>query len=188
MADLVLTALYDNAAAAQSARDGLVAAGVPSANILVHGGTTTDAAGSWWNRLEGVTLPHTDRHLYTEGLRRGGHLVTVRVPAALEAEAIAVLERYAPLDLDERAGTWRAEGWRPDDGERLPPEEDPRRFGGLGDSIAYAATPVSTPPAHAHTHAPASGLAEPAASYAGPYRRVRRYSYVPTAPVTSTPP
>ena len=65
----------------------------------------------FWGGLSDLFLPDEDRHAYAEGLSRGGYLLSARVPAGLEDEAVAVLERGDPVDLDERSASWRQSGW-----------------------------------------------------------------------------
>jgi uncharacterized protein (TIGR02271 family) len=118
MTQRTLTALYDTRGAAETARDGLVALGVPSHQVAVRG--TGDNAGSattgeedrgFWAGLSDLFLPDEDRSAYAEGMRRGGYLLTAHVPDGLEDQALKVLERSDPVDVDERAASWRQEGW-----------------------------------------------------------------------------
>src|SRR3954467_10632150 len=72
------------------------------------------AAGGLAGSLAGAGVSETDAHAYGEGVRRGGTLVTVRIAEARTVPASAVteiLERHGPVDLDEKASAWRAEGW-----------------------------------------------------------------------------
>ncbi|MHB2210877.1 hypothetical protein [Methylobacterium sp. CM6257] len=72
------------------------------------------AAGGLAGALAGAGVSETDAQAYGEGVRRGGTLVTVRVDparAALAPTVTEILERHGPVDLDEKAGAWRAEGW-----------------------------------------------------------------------------
>ena len=65
----------------------------------------------FWASLADLFMPDEDRHTYSEGLRRGGYLLTARVPDELEAAAADVLESSEPIDLDHRRESWRQEGW-----------------------------------------------------------------------------
>ena len=47
----------------------------------------------------------------TEGVRRGGTLVTVRTDDARASTAMDILEEHGSVDIDERAQGWRSEGW-----------------------------------------------------------------------------
>src|SRR4051812_40452402 len=119
MAERTLTAMYDDRGAAEAARDRLVALGVPSGDVTIRGtgaGTTTGAASAeedkgFWASLADLFAPEEDRHAYAEGLRRGGYLLSARVPDGLEDRASDVLERSGAVDIDERAESWRQSGW-----------------------------------------------------------------------------
>jgi uncharacterized protein (TIGR02271 family) len=118
MTERTITALYDTKGAAETARDGLVALGVPSHQIAIRGteegaasATTGEEDGGFWASLSDLFMPDEDRSAYAEGMRRGGYLLTTHVPADLEDQALEVLERSDPVDLDQRAESWRQEGW-----------------------------------------------------------------------------
>src|SRR5215217_3525086 len=118
MTERTITALYDTRGAAETARDGLVALGVPSHQIAIRGteegaarATTGEEDGGFWASLSDLFMPDEDRSTYAEGMRRGGCLLTTHVPADLEDQALEVLERSDPVDLDQRAESWRQEGW-----------------------------------------------------------------------------
>ena len=118
MTERTITALYDTRGAAETARDGLVALGVPSHQVAIRGtgegaagATTGEEDGGFWASLSDLFMPDEDRSTYAEGLRRGGYLLTAHVPDDLEDQALEVLERSDPVDLDQRAESWRQEGW-----------------------------------------------------------------------------
>jgi stress response protein YsnF len=120
MADRTMTAMYDTRGAAESARDDLVALGIPSANVTIRGtesGASTSSTSSttedkgFLDSLADLFFPEEDQHTYAEGVRRGGYLLSARVPDGLEDQATDVLERYDPVDVDERAESWRQSGW-----------------------------------------------------------------------------
>jgi len=69
------------------------------------------AAGGLTGGLTGAGLSETDAHTYSEGVRRGGTLVTVRADETRSASVMDILEEHGSIDLDERAQGWRAEGW-----------------------------------------------------------------------------
>jgi hypothetical protein len=79
------TAYFETRAAADAAVNDLVAAGIVRDQISVAGtgapGTTTSSDRSFWEELKDLFLPAEDRYAYAEGLRRGGVLVSVRVPS-----------------------------------------------------------------------------------------------------------
>ena len=117
-----VSALFDNHADAQRAVDRLVAAGIPESHIQqVAGGsgtaTTASHAGDedrqgFWNSLGDFLFPDEDRYTYAEGLSRGGCLVTVSGVSGGEYEtALDILDEEGSVNLDERAESWRSEGW-----------------------------------------------------------------------------
>jgi uncharacterized protein (TIGR02271 family) len=121
MTERTITALYDTKGAAESARDDLVALGVPSTEVTIRGtedggsgATATSSATEdkgFWSSLADLFAPDEDRYTYAEGVRRGGYLLTARVPEGLEDQAADALERHDPVDLDQRVESWRQEGW-----------------------------------------------------------------------------
>jgi hypothetical protein len=120
MAERTLTAMYDDRGAAEAARDRLVALGVPSGDVTIHGtdaGATATAAPAaeedkgFLASLADLFAPEEDRHTYAEGLRRGGYVLSARVPEGLEDRAIDLLENSGAVDVDERAESWRQGGW-----------------------------------------------------------------------------
>ncbi|PDV97918.1 hypothetical protein [Candidatus Chloroploca asiatica] len=65
--------------------------------------------------LMGTGVPEESAHIYAEGVRRGGVLLTVSVDAAM-AERInvdAVMRRYGVVDIEERSKQWHKTDWHP---------------------------------------------------------------------------
>ncbi|WP_449409989.1 YsnF/AvaK domain-containing protein [Methylobacterium komagatae] len=118
-----ITAMYDNRAEAEAAQAKLVAAGIPQASIKLLAGTQTAQTGTskgydhtrdeggFWASLKDAFMPEEDRYTYSEGLSRGGTLLTVSVEDAHVDTAMNILEEHGSVDLDEREATWRKEGW-----------------------------------------------------------------------------
>ncbi|WP_245614873.1 general stress protein [Muricoccus aerilatus] len=69
------------------------------------------AAGGLLGSLTGAGVEERDAHVYSEGVRRGGSLVTVRTDDARAAEAEAIMVRYNPVDATSREADYRAGGW-----------------------------------------------------------------------------
>ena len=84
------------------------------------------AAGGLLGSLTGAGVPEDHAHVYTEGVRRGSTLVTVRADDARASEAEAIMGRHSPVDLDQRGQAYRSTGdWSRFDETRgeLTPEE-----------------------------------------------------------------
>ncbi len=83
------------------------------------------AAGGLLGALAGAGVPEEHAHVYAEGLRRGGSLVTVRAEDTQAAEADSIMQRYNPADMEQRAAAYRSDDWSQFDPNRatLTPEE-----------------------------------------------------------------
>jgi uncharacterized protein (TIGR02271 family) len=69
-------------------------------------------------------VPEDEAHYYAEGVRRGGTLVTVTAENDAEADdAVEVLKRHGAVDIDERATSWKKQGW----GGRFQADEEAGR-------------------------------------------------------------
>jgi hypothetical protein len=86
-----------------AALSGLAGAGVGA----VAGGVTGGLIGA----LVDMGLPEDEAQYYTEGIRRGGTLVTLQTSDHLADQARDVMNRYNPVDLNERVSSWRERGW-----------------------------------------------------------------------------
>ena len=116
-----ITALFDRPAEAQAAQAKLVAAGIPQSAIkLVQGAQTARTSGSYdyhkdeggfWGSLKDFFMPEEDRYAYSEGLSRGGTLLTASVEPTQTETAYDILEQHGSVDLDQRESAWRKEGW-----------------------------------------------------------------------------
>jgi hypothetical protein len=74
----------------------------PMSQVMIRGG--------FWAALSGWFFPDDDRHLYAEGLRRGGFLISVEVDDATHDTAHDILDDEGSIDIDERAdtsGVWK---------------------------------------------------------------------------------
>jgi hypothetical protein len=86
----------------------VVAAGwlASTAAVAVAGG----AAGGIIGALTQTGVSEDEAHVYAEGVRRGGTLVTARVPDADRGRYEGILSRSA-IRVRERADAYRAGGW-----------------------------------------------------------------------------
>ncbi len=70
------------------------------------------AGGGLLGSLVGAGVNETDAHVYAEGVRRGGTLVTVRADDGQRASVEAIFARYAGVDAATRGNEYRAGGWQ----------------------------------------------------------------------------
>jgi len=69
------------------------------------------AAGGMIGGLAGAGFGEEEAVTYSEGVRRGGHLVVVRTDEMRAAEAERILDGYDPVDMVTRTDEWRRSGW-----------------------------------------------------------------------------
>jgi hypothetical protein len=65
----------------------------------------------FWDTLGDWLLPDEDRGTYAEGLSRGGYLLSVEATDAQYERVLDILDDEGTIDIDERAQSWRSEGW-----------------------------------------------------------------------------
>ncbi len=120
-----ITAFYDSRDYANSAATKLKQFGVPASDVIVSPENARDELGvrsgqnsyaepkrtGFWASLEEMFGDTEDQHTYTEGVRRGGTLLTAHVTDAQLDQAIVIVDEHGSIDLDEREETWRSEGW-----------------------------------------------------------------------------
>jgi hypothetical protein len=77
------------------------------------------AAGGLLGGLTGAGVSQSDAHVYAEGVRRGGSLVTARVSEADKSRVEAILDRHKAINVGQRGQAYRSAGWKTFD-ERAP--------------------------------------------------------------------
>jgi hypothetical protein len=115
----IVTALFEDRAAAQRALQALMEAGVTRDRIALIGADGSrdvssisgfrDLAARDDGRaaLHDLPLPDDDLRVFEAGLRRGHALLSARVDAENMEEAVAVIDLFEPLDLDRGSREWQ---------------------------------------------------------------------------------
>ena len=120
-----LVAVFDNRSDAQKAMDDLLASGFNRSDLrLSEGGTQTGTTASGAGLQEDESMGDSIKHFFTdlfgsdrsdrmeqynEAIARGHYVLTVTAPNEPEVERAAdLVERYGPVDIDERASVWAA--------------------------------------------------------------------------------
>ena len=85
----------------------------------IAGGATGGIIGA----LVDSGVPEDHAHVYSEAVRRGGTLLSVRVDDSQAARVQAILDRYQPLDPVRVGDEYRRSGW-----ERFDPNAEPYRL------------------------------------------------------------
>jgi uncharacterized protein (TIGR02271 family) len=121
MTTRTITAIYDSEAEARQARERLVNVGLDDDDVrivsqqLSRSAVSSDASATadkgMWESIKDFFVGEEDRSAYSEGLRRGGYLLTARVDDEHSDQAMVELEQTNAIDLDERSAQWRSEGW-----------------------------------------------------------------------------
>lgn len=93
----------------------VIAAG-PLVSALAGAGIGA-AAGGLLGALVDAGIPEEQAELYTEGVRRGSTLVTVRSADDRASQAVDILNRHNPIDVEQRSREWRQSGWT---GKEMP--------------------------------------------------------------------
>jgi len=101
----------------------VVAAGWLGATVIgaATGAVAGGAVGGLVGALTEAGVPEEEAHVYSEGVRRGGTLLSVRVADARASDVEMALERYRPTDIRARGQEYRSSGWTRFDPSAPPP-------------------------------------------------------------------
>lgn len=91
----------------------VVAAGwLASTAVGALGGAVVGgAAGGIVGGLTDAGVPEAEAHVYAEGVRRGGTLVTAKVDDARASQAESILRNQKSVDVTARGTAYRTSGW-----------------------------------------------------------------------------
>ncbi len=78
----------------------------------IAGAAVGGVAGGLLGALANAGVPEHEAHVYAEGIRRGGTLVSVRADESRAETATAILQNAAGVDIDRRRTDYLAEGWQ----------------------------------------------------------------------------
>ncbi len=76
------------------------------------GAAVGGATGGLLGALANAGVPEEESHVYAEGIRRGGTLVSVRADDSRADSVSAILRSSAGVDLDQRRSDYLSEGWK----------------------------------------------------------------------------
>ena len=100
----------------------VVAAGWFATTALgaIAGGATGGIVGA----LVGAGVSEEHAHVYSEAVRRGGTLLSVKTPDDQAGRVHAILDRHEPIDPARRATEYRKAGWKTFDPLAAPYDTD----------------------------------------------------------------
>jgi hypothetical protein len=105
----------------------VLAAGWLAATVVgaATGAVAGGIAGGLVGAMTRAGIDDGDAHVYAEGIRRGGTMVSVRGDAKSTTIAREILQNLDTVDLNARANLFRDNGWRQfDESERVASEEE----------------------------------------------------------------
>ena len=117
----VLVAVYDDYATAQQAEQDLLKNGFTKDEIKVSSGSDSSTSTTEHEHEGGISgffrnlfgghadADTTESHEYAEAVRRGGSVITATVDDDRIDAATAILDRYNPVDFDQRVDSYRPE-------------------------------------------------------------------------------
>ncbi len=172
MTKQTITAFYDTRSEADQAAAMLKQAGVPALDITVSPDTARDELGvrdtyaepqstGFWASLDKMFGGTDDHDTYTEGLRRGGTLLTAHVDEAHVDRAIEILEQHGSIDLEERETSWRTEGWNGGSTAAALATPTAVNAGAMGLAMGKTTAPTTVVTTESRTVAPVAKVAVP---------------------------
>jgi hypothetical protein len=78
---------------------------------IATGAATGGVIGGAVGMLTEHGISHDDSHLYSEGLKRGGTLVTVLADKSKLDAIREIFKTHGAVDIEKRGAAWTAEGW-----------------------------------------------------------------------------
>jgi hypothetical protein len=99
------------------------------------GAVVGSGAGGLIGSLTHAGVPEDDAHVYAEGVRRGGSLVTVRTEESRVPQADAILTATAYVNPIGRRAEYQQGGWT-----RFDENAPPYTFGGTPETVLTQST------------------------------------------------
>jgi uncharacterized protein (TIGR02271 family) len=147
--------VYDNKSQAQNAMNDLLASGFSRNDVQMNpehmpmaagAGATGDTGhgiGHFFRSLFGMEDTDKNADVYSEAVRRGSVVLVVNVDTDDQRDrAMDAMNRYDPIDIDERSTHWRSQGWSGFDTSAPMLTDDEI----LQERSRYTATPAAAAP------------------------------------------
>lgn len=119
-----LVAVFDDQSQAKQALDALMKGGFSTSQARLTSAESTPQTTAQGKPEQDESFGEKVAHFfgfgdqeestYSEAVRRGGYVLSVEAADEDEAARAAdIIERYSPVDIDERQAAWRQSGWQP---------------------------------------------------------------------------
>ena len=120
--DNQIVAMYETDEQATSAREALVAAGLPSGAVEMisrntdagplGGANAEDRDSGFWKSIKSLFAPGTDQNDYGHAIGRGHAMLVVTPTADMDRRhAVHAIEQTHPVDFDAKLEEWRQAGY-----------------------------------------------------------------------------
>jgi len=123
--DNSVVGVYDSYAQAQNAMNELLSSGFSRSDVHLDADTDStgqsaqtetqesgSGIGHFFRSLFGMDDNREHGDIYSEAVRRGSCVLTVDAASDEQRDrAIDIMNRYDPVDIDERSTAWRSQGW-----------------------------------------------------------------------------
>lgn len=116
--------VYDSYAQAQNVMNELLSSGFSRSDVQLSPDESTTSStasssdsgnsgiGHFFRSLFGMEDEREHRDVYSEAVRRGSVVLTVNAGSDEQRDrATEIMNRYDPIDIDERSTQWRSQGW-----------------------------------------------------------------------------
>lgn len=145
-----IVGVFDDANAANNAIRDLTAAGIPREQVgITSNEQAADKPAGWseriYNFFESMFSDESDKQqasTYSEAWRRGQYLVVAELDASQVDEAVAILNRYGTVDLNQRSEYWKKTGFTGQYDRSAAPYTSDQREREMAELGAQRAIPV----------------------------------------------
>lgn len=134
----IITGMFDTRSAAEDVIEHLVTHdNVDRSRITLHGANADGTVAAeeeegLWSSIKNLFVPDEDRHVYSEGIRRGAVVLSAELEESQVGHAMDVFEEHGAVDLDTRESEWRDSGWKGSETFTSTPESNPASMSGSG--------------------------------------------------------
>lgn len=109
-----IVALYEDTETANHVVEEINQYGIDRNDTMVVASDQGSDLGNLRSMLIGEGVPEQEAGYYSEGVRQGGTLVSVHADDEQADALVDIMSRHNPIDVHDRAASWRQAGWTDD--------------------------------------------------------------------------